>query len=307
LGSGNIPETDLQGNNIGSFSTRFSAYSLAYGQSISPKLSLGITTKLIQAHIQSLSAQAYALDIGGLYKIKDNLTLAGVLTNLGSELKFISQSDPLPLALRLGLSYRRNLNWLLAVEGVYRRNTLASFHLGLEYRPIALFALRAGYKTDTIKELSPLAGLSTGIGVHVGRQELAYSWVPMGPLGNTQHVSLVVRFGGSKRVRSDAQLRRVLFAYEDKGAQSVMLIGDFNEWVREPMVRDERGLWVMEKRLGAGKYRYNFVVDGREIKDPRNERVELNAWRNECSVLYLESDNRRAVQWPIPLAQGAQQ
>ena len=62
-----------------------------------------------------------------------------------------------------------------------------------------MFCLRAGYRTDTIQGLSPLAGLTTGVGILAWGQELAYAWVPMGELGNTQYFSLVVRFGEAQR------------------------------------------------------------------------------------------------------------
>ena len=62
-------------------------------------------------------------------------------------------------------------------------------------------ALRVGYRTDTLKGLSDLAGFTTGIGVHVWGQELDYSWLPQGDLGNTQYISLILNFGPPPEAR----------------------------------------------------------------------------------------------------------
>ena len=56
-----------------------------------------------------------------------------------------------------------------------------------------------GYRTDTLKELSPLAGFSGGIGVNWWATELAYAWLPYGDLGNTHYISLLMKFGELSR------------------------------------------------------------------------------------------------------------
>jgi len=58
-----------------------------------------------------------------------------------------------------------------------------------------MFHLRAGFRTDTVSGLSPLAGLSTGMGITLWGQELSYAWLPYGDLGSTQYLSMVLRFG----------------------------------------------------------------------------------------------------------------
>lgn len=193
--SGNIPGTDLAGNSQGDFSSHYGSYNLAYGQRLSDRLSLGLSGKWINAQIQDVSANAYAADLGSMYKLWDNLTLAGTLTNLGSPLKFISQADSLPMAFHLGAAYQPTNHWNLVGEGVYEKTGLASAHVGLEWKPMDMLALRAGYRTDTIDGLSALAGFTTGIGLQLWGQEFAYAWLPMGDLGNTNYFSAVLRFG----------------------------------------------------------------------------------------------------------------
>jgi hypothetical protein len=198
LGSGPIDGVDLAGNSIGEYSSHYGAYSLAYGQTLNDRLSVGVTGKIISAKISDVSATAYAFDIGSLYQVNQRLSVAGVLTNVGTKLTFIDQSDSLPLAFRLGAAYQTTRNLNITAECVYRQTGLASFHTGLEWNPMPALSLRAGYRTDTLAGLSPIAGFSTGIGLHVWGQEFSYAWVPMGELGSTQYFSLVMRFGGSK-------------------------------------------------------------------------------------------------------------
>jgi len=201
LASGDIPGTDINGNPTGSFNSHYGAYNLSYGQTLGQKLSLGVTGKLINAQIDDVSANAYAVDLGSLYKVNEKLSLAGTLTNIGSKLTFLSDGDPLPMAFHAGAAYEANNRLMLTMEGVYGRNATGSFHIGGAWRPMEALSLRVGYRTDTLSGLSPLAGFSTGMGLHLFGQELAYAWVPYGDLGNTQYFSFIARFGGREEER----------------------------------------------------------------------------------------------------------
>jgi len=196
LGSGDIAGTDLSGNPTGNYSSHYGAYSVAYGQKLGRKFSIGLAGKIINAKISDVGATAYAFDLGSMYKLSDRLALAGVLTNVGTRLTFIDQADSLPLAFHLGVAYDFNHNLNFTAEGVYNQTGLTSFRTGLEWKPLELMALRVGYRTDTLAGLSPLAGLSLGLGLQAWGQEFSYAWVPMGDLGSTQYFSLVMKFGG---------------------------------------------------------------------------------------------------------------
>jgi 1,4-alpha-glucan branching enzyme len=53
-------------------------------------------------------------------------------------------------------------------------------------------------------------------------------------------------------------------------AASVSLVGDFNDWdpARAPM-QTAQGVWATAVRLGPGRYRYAFLVNGVEWRaDP---------------------------------------
>ncbi len=208
LGSGDIAGTDTNGNSIGDFSSHYGAYNLAWGMTLSDKLGVGATGKIINAKIDDVSANAYAVDLGTLYKVTEKVQAGATLTNAGSKLKFLSEGDPLPMALHVGAAYRPNGRYLASTEVVYRKNGLASFHVGGEWRPIEAFSFRTGYKTDTLDGLSPIAGLTAGIGLHLWGQEFAYAWAPYGDLGNAQYFSMLVKFGAR------AEERRNLIQYQ---------------------------------------------------------------------------------------------
>ena len=199
LGTGDIAGTDAVGNSIGSFSSHYAAYNLSYGRTFTTRLSLGVTAKWINAQIADVSANAYAVDFGSLYHPSEKLALAAVLTNVGTKLTFLDAGDPLPLAFHVGAAYRPTNQWIVSAEGVYPQTGLASLHGGLEWRPYPAISLRAGFRTDTIKELGPMAGFTTGIGIHVFGHEFSYAWVPLGDLGSTHYISLVLRFGENAR------------------------------------------------------------------------------------------------------------
>ncbi len=203
LGTGDIAKTDVTPGGVivdngESFSSYYASYNLAYGQTLGEKLAVGMTGKMIRAKIDDVSASAYAADLGGMYKASDKLNLAATVTNIGSKLKFLSEGDSLPMALHLGAAYAPSSRMMVTTEGVYRKSGLGSFHMGGQWRPLEAVSLRVGYKTDTLKGLSAIAGLTTGIGIHVWGQELAYAWAPYGELGDAQYFSLLVRFGAQE-------------------------------------------------------------------------------------------------------------
>lgn len=203
LGSGDIPGADLAGNAQSDYSSHFAAYSLAFGHAFGNRWALGLTGKLINAKISDVSSNAFAADLGSLYKVNDHITLAATLSNLGSKLKFLNDTSSLPLTGRLGGAYEPNHHWLLALQGDFPKSGSASAHMGVQWRPIEMVSLRAGYKTDTTKELGAMAGVTTGIGLNFWGQEFSYAWVPMGDLGSTQYFSLLLRFGPKEADRQN--------------------------------------------------------------------------------------------------------
>jgi hypothetical protein len=216
LGSGDIPGSTYDGAVTPDYSSHYGAYSLAYGHTFGQSISLGATFKFLEAKISDVSGRAYAGDIGALYKVSERTRLAATLNNFGSQLTFMSDGDPLPLAGHLGIATEPFRRLLLSADVSYGKTKIATGRFGAQWRPIDLIALRAGYRTDTTSELGALAGLSTGIGLQFWGQEFSYAWLPYGDLGNTQYFSLLLRFGST-----DNSQQNLLEAQDMKRRQSV--------------------------------------------------------------------------------------
>ena len=74
-------------------------------------------------------------------------------------------------------------------------------------------------------------------------------------------------------VASNAVSRRT-FRYFNKTARTVHLVGDFNKWAPQSFRRNSRGAWLVSVSLSPGDYSYNFIVDGRTIRDPNQKRTD---------------------------------
>jgi len=200
LGSGDIDGTLPDGSSIGTFSSHFAAYTASYGLKWGDSFSIGASGKIINEKISEVSATAYGGDVGALYKVTPHLSLATTVTNFGSRLTFTDQGDTLPLAWHVAGAYALNPQWDATAEGVYAEGRETG-RVGLQWRPVEAVALRTGYRSDTTKELSALAGFSTGVGIHLWGQEFAYAWLPYGDLGDTQYFSLLLHFGATANER----------------------------------------------------------------------------------------------------------
>jgi len=208
LGSGDIAGTDNFGNSIGNYSSYFAAYSAAYSYRFGEIFSIGSTARWINAGIDGFSANAYAADVGALFRPAEAWSFGATVANIGSKLTFLDTGDSLPLAGHLSAAYQPTIHWTLAAEVVQEESGFTSGRGGIEWRPIPMLALRAGYRSDTVQQLSPIAGMSAGIGISLWGSEFSYAWLPLGDLGSGQYFSLVIRFG------RETEKRRNLIYYQ---------------------------------------------------------------------------------------------
>ncbi|MBK8576079.1 MAG: hypothetical protein IPN90_10560 [Elusimicrobia bacterium] len=65
------------------------------------------------------------------------------------------------------------------------------------------------------------------------------------------------------------------FLFISGTAKSVQLVGDFNGWSPQAFKKDEKGRWTVSVMLAPGDYSYNFIVDGKTIRDPNQRRTDL--------------------------------
>jgi 1,4-alpha-glucan branching enzyme len=73
-------------------------------------------------------------------------------------------------------------------------------------------------------------------------------------------------------------LRAITFICNAPQAQSVSLVGDFNQWNAEShrMKQTPDRSWLLTVELKHGHHRYAFIVDGVLTLDPRAQGITRN-------------------------------
>jgi 1,4-alpha-glucan branching enzyme len=81
--------------------------------------------------------------------------------------------------------------------------------------------------------------------------------------------------------------RHVTFFCNAPGAESVRLVGDFNEWnpIATPMSRTSDGRWMASLELHHGHHQYLFLVDGKPVLDPNANGIARNDRNEQVSLL----------------------
>lgn len=103
----------------------------------------------------------------------------------------------------------------------------------------------------------------------------------------TQSSGSEKRFGGPREVSGG-----ILFQYLAPQAKEVLLAGDFNQWVGEPLLRrNGDGLWQRIIPLRRGGYRYKFLVDGEWELDPRAPEEKENSYGKRDSYIKVHSSS----------------
>ncbi len=82
----------------------------------------------------------------------------------------------------------------------------------------------------------------------------------------------------------------VRFAIRQRGASSVSVAGDFNQWSPtplEPMLKSE-GFFSLEIPLSGGTYSYAFLIDGKKwMPDPTADRIVDDGFGTSNSLINL--------------------
>lgn len=167
------------------------------------RLSIGLALKAVNETVYQRSAHAIAVDGGALFRPADfqNLCLAFAFRNVGTQEKFTETGENLPTEVDFGLGFDARSwrsRWLTSLEAAlpYYGNPYGK--IGVEYtRPMpngASFSLRAGYKTLTVYDLSPLSGVTFGLGARVRKVGFDFAVEPAAELGQTFRFTLNVKW-----------------------------------------------------------------------------------------------------------------
>jgi len=194
---------DAQGAPTGGFSAADMAINFTAGKSFE-QYAGGVTLKYITSSIEDESASAFAADLGAVYS-SDKLdrfpyTLGAAVRNIGSPMKYISKSEPLPLTVAAGLAVTLGGG----VEAVFNiSDSIAESRLtagmGIGLTVGEGLTLNCGVSREIgaadagIGELP--VGINAGVGFKISNFMLSYGFVPMGEMGNMQRMSVAFKFG----------------------------------------------------------------------------------------------------------------
>jgi hypothetical protein len=189
LQTANFDATDISG--LVSYSAKANSY-IGFGGNI----------KYLRSNIASSNASTVAGDAGVLARIPNQrLWLGSSVRNIGQGLRFIDQSDSLPLTIAIGSAYRVINPLSLTLDFTNEPNDARTMlHAGVAYT-LGHFDFRVGYE-ETLHgpaddDLSALDHVRGGIGFEFGRYHADYSLITFGDLGLTQRFTLSARFGST--------------------------------------------------------------------------------------------------------------
>ena len=164
---------------------------VSYAWKMGDNASYGCAMKIVQCSIEEESASAFAVDAGFIYRVPQftGLSIGGSIQNVGTELKFIQDGDPLPVTLRGGLAFRKS-DFVATLDVSSPRDNDASLHVGAEYTLLRTLALRAGFMTRPEME----SATTFGLGVTWRQFEVSYAYMPFEELESTHRISADVVF-----------------------------------------------------------------------------------------------------------------
>ena len=198
LSYGDITARDTAGGATGTLNPADLCATLAYARRTPglEALDLGVSVKYISSKIQKTAA-AFAFDAGAKYALTPKITLGLTAQNIGSGLKYRSESDPLPFIVKTGAAYKIRGNWAVCADADLTADNAPYFAAGTEYTQklggSLSAALRGGFNTLT-KELGGTKGFALGLGLNYRDYTLDYAYTPTGDLGSTSRFSLSARF-----------------------------------------------------------------------------------------------------------------
>jgi len=198
LTSGAIDARGADRSASGGFEASDTALTVGLGRRVSAATGAGANLKYIRSQLGQDSAQTFALDLGVVRRLEGRPASLGLsVLNLGKGLKYLDQTDPLPLTVAAGASYRLAGLVQLAVDLRHEPGARRTdFGFGSEYAVLPSFSLRAGYASVSPQAVSGslLAGLGGGLGLKLSDYRADYTFSPFGALGNIQRVSVGARF-----------------------------------------------------------------------------------------------------------------
>jgi hypothetical protein len=221
---------DADAPDLGSFDTRDLAASFGWGNKRdmgSGALRYGAALKYISSDLEVESAATGAVDLGSAYEFgseESKFYVSAALLNLGGELKFDEEGDPLPLNFKPGVAWRKDVgrmgNVIAALDADMLLNDgVALVQPGVEWNVHPMFSLRSGYQIGRDEDAG--SGFAAGVGFRMSGLMLDYAFVPYGELGDTHRMSVGYRFGGMKNSISASSKKQSEYQTSANGRQQI--------------------------------------------------------------------------------------
>ncbi len=173
---------------LGTFSENEATLSGSGAYQITPKLSVGVTAKVLYQKMDVYDNFGAGFDFGAAYEVAPRLRVGASVLNAGSDFKLVSEGSRLPMAFRAGASFFWR-DFLFLSDAVFPRGGSAKTGWGVERQFRNLF-LRAGYQTGYDEK-----NFSFGMGVKYRKFRLDYAFVPyQSDLGNAHRFGIVADF-----------------------------------------------------------------------------------------------------------------
>jgi len=203
------------------------AFSLGYSRNLTDRFSIGGSVKYIQQNIWNVSATAFAVDLGLLFKTQFNdLQIGASMRNFGSELQLtgrdlITQVDldeqasgnnetivsylktdkwPIPLTFTVGLAMpvitNKLLNLTLAGDVVRPTDNSQVLNLGADLSMINMLSFRLGYQALFREETQQGLTLGFGLKLPIKYTDILfdYTFQDYGFFGNLSTMSISIGF-----------------------------------------------------------------------------------------------------------------
>ncbi len=203
LNYGDFVETDLSGNELGTFGGSDLLFGVTLARRQSEKFSIGGTLKFMYEKLQSYSATGVAADLGVQYVGQPDVWGVGASAqNLGFQLSALGEEkDKLPMNFRIGgFVLPRDMDLVLVGDIILPVDNEINFAVGGEYIQLKPLFLRMGWNSTgknyrASDSNDKTAGLNFGIGIDYRQWKISYAFSPAAELGDSHRFTLSTGIG----------------------------------------------------------------------------------------------------------------
>ena len=183
--SGDIPKYE-DFEHKGEYSAYDASGTVAIGIDRGGMVSYGLGLKFIHQKIEDETASGFGADLGLIARVPGHhsMALGLVLQNIGPEIQFIDESDPLPLNVKVGLGYVRG-PVTVATDVVMPRDDDVRAAVGGEVVLKGVLALRGGYNSANT--------YSAGVGLMWHSISVGYAFVPYEDIDDSHRIAATLR------------------------------------------------------------------------------------------------------------------